>query len=85
MGGGGDAYQMCFITLHTLILGIAVRPNYKACSIKNRTFAIKTSFYSILCTVPFRVVPSTGDTPFPALLPLLECFLELTFCDGAFS
>ena len=40
------------------------------------------SFYSILSTVPFKVVPSTGDTPFPTFLPLLECFLERTFCDG---
>jgi hypothetical protein len=32
---------------------------------------------------PFRVVPSTGDTPFPTFPPLLECFLERTFCDGA--
>jgi len=40
------------------------------------------SFYSILSTVPFKVVPSTGDTPSP-FLPLLECFRERTFCDGA--
>jgi hypothetical protein len=39
-------------------------------------------FY-ILSTAPFKVVPSTGDTPFPMFLPLLECFLERTFCDGA--
>jgi hypothetical protein len=32
---------------------------------------------------PFKVVPSTGDTPFPTFLPLLECFLERSFCDGA--
>jgi hypothetical protein len=50
---------------------------------KDRTFAIKTLFYNILSTVPFKVVPSTGDTPFPAFLPLLECFLERTFCHGA--
>jgi hypothetical protein len=56
---------------------------YKACSEKDRTFAIKTSFYNILSTVPFIVVPSTDDTPFPTFLPLLECFLERTFCDGA--
>jgi len=51
------------------------RPNfcYKDCS----------SFYSILRTVPFRVVLSTGDTPFPTFLPLLEYFLERTFYDGA--
>ena len=50
---------------------------------KDRTFAIKTSFYNILSTAPFKVVPSTGDTPSPTFLPLLECFLESTFCDGA--
>jgi len=32
---------------------------------------------------PFKLVPSTGDTPSPTFLPLLECFLERTFCDGA--
>jgi hypothetical protein len=57
---------------------------YKACSKKDQTYAIKTLLliYSILSTVPFKVVPSTSDTPFPAFLPLLECFLECTFCDG---
>ena len=51
---------------------IAVR-TARRCSKKDRTFAVKTySFYSILSTVPFKVVPSTGDTPFP-FLPLLEC------------
>jgi hypothetical protein len=55
---------------------------YKACSKKDRTFTIKTLFY-ILSTVSFKVVPTTGDTPFPTFLPLLECFLERTLCDGA--
>ena len=41
------------------------------------------SFYSIFSTVPFKVVPSAGDTPFLTFLPLLECFLERTFCDSA--
>jgi hypothetical protein len=50
---------------------------------KDRTFATNTLFYNILSTVPFKVVPSTGDTPFPTFLPLLECFLERTFCDDA--
>jgi hypothetical protein len=27
--------------------------------------------------------PPTGDTPFPTFLPLFECLLERTFCDGA--
>jgi hypothetical protein len=56
---------------------------YKACSKKDRTFDIKTLVYKILSTVPFKVVPSTGDTPFPSFLSLLECFLERTSCDGA--
>jgi hypothetical protein len=50
---------------------------------KRPNFSIKTLFYNILSTVPFKVAPSTGDTPFPTFLPLLECFLERTFCDGA--
>jgi hypothetical protein len=50
---------------------------------KRPNFCIKALFYNILCLVPFKVVPSTGDTPFPTFLPLLECFLERTFCDGA--
>jgi hypothetical protein len=54
-----------------------------ACSKKYRTFAIETLFYNILSTVPFKVIPSTSDTPFPTFLPFLECFLERTFCDGA--
>jgi hypothetical protein len=56
---------------------------YKAFSKKDRTFAIKTLFYSILSSVHFKAVPSTGDTPSPTFLPLLKCFLERTFCDGA--
>ena len=50
---------------------------------KDRTFVIKTVFYNILSIVPFKVVPSTGYAPFPTFLPLLECFLECTFCHGA--
>jgi hypothetical protein len=50
---------------------------------KDRTFAIKTLFYNILSTLPFKVVLSTSDTPLPTFPPLLECFLECTFCDGA--
>ena len=59
---------------------------YKACSKKkDRTSSINTLLFiwEHLSTVPFKVVPSTGDTPFPALLLLLECFLERIFCDGA--
>jgi hypothetical protein len=53
------------------------------CSEKDRTFATKTLFYNILSTVRFKAVPSTGYTPSPMFLPLLEYFLERTFCDGA--
>jgi hypothetical protein len=60
-----------------------VQNTYKACSKEDRTFAIRNLFYNILSTVPFKAVPFTGDTPFPTFLPLLECFLERTFCDGA--
>jgi hypothetical protein len=55
---------------------------YKACSKKARTFAIKTLVYNILSTGPFKVVASTGDTPFPTFLPLVECFVERTIYDG---
>jgi hypothetical protein len=50
---------------------------------KRPNFCYKTLFYNILSNVPFKVVPSTGDTPFPTFLPLLEFFLERTFYDGA--
>ena len=62
-----------------------VRTYIHTCSKKDRTLAIKTyyPFYSILSTVPFKVVPSTGDIPFPTFLPLLKCFLKRTFRDGA--
>jgi hypothetical protein len=63
--------------------GPCIRLIYKACSKKDRTFAIKTLLYNILSTVPFKAVPSTSDTPFPMFLPLLESFLERTFCYGA--
>ena len=57
---------------------------YKACSKKkDRTFATKTLFYYIFSSVPFKVVPSTGNTPFPTFRPLLGCFLERTLSDGA--
>jgi hypothetical protein len=62
---------------------IVLNEIYMTCSKKDRTFVIKASFYNILSTVPFKAVPSTGDTLFPTFLPLLECFLERTFCDGA--
>jgi hypothetical protein len=56
---------------------------YKACSKMTELLLKILHFTNILSTVPFKVVPSTGDTPFPKFLPLLECFLERTFCDGA--
>ena len=50
---------------------------------KRPNYCYKDFFHNILSTVPFKVVPSTGDTPLPTFLSLLECFLERTFCDGA--
>jgi hypothetical protein len=64
-------------------------PSYSAAQgiqgvFKNRpNFCYKDLFYNILSAVPFTVVPSTGNAPFPTFLPLLECFLERTFYDGA--
>jgi hypothetical protein len=57
---------------------------YKLCSKKDRTFAIKTLLLILehCKPIPFKVVPSTGDTQFPTFLLLLECFLEHIFCDG---
>jgi hypothetical protein len=57
-----------------------VEPSHKFGNIrrvqkKTELFFVKTLFY-ILSTVPFKAVPSTGDTLFPTFLPLLECFLE---------
>jgi len=66
---------------HFNIGTIAIQGDFKG----DRTFAIKTLLLILqhLSTVPFKVVPSTGRTPFPTFLPPLECFLERTFCDGA--
>jgi hypothetical protein len=50
---------------------------------KRPNICFKDFILQILSTVPFKVVPSTGNTPSPTFLPLLECFLERTFCDGA--
>ena len=77
------AYQISYITSSYQIFSNDVYSTYKVCSKIDRTFAINTLFYNILSTVPFKVVLSTGDTPFLTFLPLLECFLERTFCDGA--
>jgi hypothetical protein len=37
---------------------------------------------SLLATIAFEVVPYRVYAPFPALLPLLKCILEVVFCDG---
>ena len=50
---------------------------------KKRPNICYKDFILHLSTVPFKIVPSTGDTPFLTFLLLLECFLERTFCDGA--
>jgi len=58
---------------------------YKACSNRDRTFAIKTLLLILqhFKHCPFKLLPSTGDTPFLTFLPLLECFLERTCCNDA--
>jgi hypothetical protein len=70
-------------SLHLCVGYLQLKCVYKACSKKDWTFAIKTLFFNILSTVPFKVVPFTGNTPFPTFLPLLECFLDNTFLDDA--
>jgi hypothetical protein len=72
--------KMSYLDSH--IATIVVLKVYKACSKKDRTSTIKTLFYNILSTVLFKAVPSTGDILLPTFLPLLEYFLERTFCDG---
>jgi hypothetical protein len=72
----------CVASPFHVVLGHKKVCFHKSCSKKDRTFAIRILFYNILSTVPVKVVPSIGDTPFPTFLPLLECFLERTFCDG---
>ena len=57
--------------------------DYKVCSKKDRTFAIKTLFYNILSTVPFKVVPSTGDTTFPHVSSIVGMLPGTHFCNGA--
>jgi hypothetical protein len=64
-------------------LGSAVFQHTRRVQKKDRTFAIKTLFYNILSTAPFKLAPCTGDTPSPTFLPLLERFLKRTFCGGA--
>jgi len=41
-----------------------------------------THFTAFEALSPSKYSPSTGDTLFPTFLPLLECFLDCTFCDG---
>jgi len=70
-------YIYIYIYEHALYRGVNL--SYIQGVFKKRLYC---SFYSILSTVPCKVVPSTGDTPFPNFLPLLECFLEHNSCDG---
>jgi hypothetical protein len=57
---------------------------YKACSKKDRTYAIKTLLlilqHSKHC--PLQSSPLYWRYTVPNFYPLLECFLERTFCDG---
>jgi hypothetical protein len=73
MSGGRWSFRQLDVDRLYLNAGYARRVQKKT-----EHFAMKTLFY-ILSTVPFKVVPSTGDTLFPIFLPLLEC----TFCDDA--
>ena len=50
---------------------------------KRPNFCYKDFILQHVKHCPFKVVHSTGDTPFATFRPLLECFLERTFCDGA--
>jgi hypothetical protein len=36
----------------------------------------------LLATITLEVVPFRTYTPFPALLPLSKCILEVVFCEG---
>jgi hypothetical protein len=76
-------YLYSTLLLFWRLFGYVCAYAHKASSKKDRTFAPNTLSYNILSNVPFKAVPCTGDTPFPTFLPLLECFLERTFCDGA--
>jgi hypothetical protein len=51
----------------------------------DRTFAVRNVLRILqhLSTIPFKVFPYAADTPFLTFLPLLEWFLERTFCDDA--
>jgi len=65
------------------LLKCCPQPGIEGVFKKKTEFLLYCSFYSILNTVPFKLVHFTGDTPFPTFFPLLECFLESTYCDGA--
>jgi hypothetical protein len=49
---------------------------------KRPNFCYKDFIVQYFKHFPLQSSPSTGDTPFPVFLTLLECFLERTFCDG---
>jgi hypothetical protein len=36
----------------------------------------------LLATITLKVVPFRAYVPFPALLPFLNCTLEVVFCEG---
>jgi len=55
----------------------------KACSKNQICYSDFIDIFYILSFVHFHVDSSSGDAPFLTFLPLLECFLEPTVCDGA--
>jgi len=57
--------------------------SHTRCAQKNFVIIHLLLIFCILNTVHFKVVSSTGDTPLPTFLPLLQSFLEPTLCDGA--
>ena len=75
-------YMYVCVCMHvsTLVCEYTIRVQKKTERLLQRLYC---RFYSILSTVPFKVVPSIGDTQFPTFLPLLGQFLEPTYCDGA--
>ena len=60
-------------------------PMNKSCSKKDRTFAIKSVLLILqhFKRCSFQSSPLYCRYTVPAVSPLLECFLESSFCDGA--
>jgi hypothetical protein len=67
----GRLYCTCSLMLYVYNTEITMNHCIQGVFKKDRTFAIKTLFY-ILSTVPFQVVPSTGDTPVPNVSSIVK-------------